>query len=81
MNKPICNNCKYKSQLMGTAMCNRPSGVVSLISGHQGNEYISCSMERLFEDRLYRERCGPSGKFFVPSGWFKLKQKIKNLFG
>ena len=61
-------------------MCNRPSGVISLISGKQDNEYVSCAMERLFEDRLNHERCGTNGKFFSASNWFKVKQKVKSLF-
>lgn len=60
-------------------MCNRPSGVISHVSGKEDVEYVSCSVERLFEAYLDKPRCGPSGKFFVQntSVWFKLKQKLR----
>lgn len=75
MNVPICKNCKYKSQLMGTAMCNRPTDVISVITGGIDTKYVSCASERM--SRI--DKCGLDGAFFVPSTWFKVKQKVKSL--
>lgn len=44
-------------------MCKRPSGEISLVTGHQEPREILCNIERTESVTS----CGPTGRFFQPA--------------
>ena len=84
-NPPFCVDCTHRSKLLGSAMCNRPTGYVDLTTGSPEFMYKLCSIERMQPYRIQNvvcvETCDLDGKFFQQNNsvWYRIKKWISSI--
>ena len=79
-NPPFCVDCTHRSRLLGSDMCNRPSGGLDLTTGKPGALYKLCTLERMWDSDLSGLQCSPIGRFFQQntSIWYRIKKWLSS---
>jgi len=78
MNKPpFCVDCKHRSKLMGTQMCNRTTDLLDITTGKFEVLFVPCYRQREDMHRLFKTvTCGTEGRFFQQNNtvWYNIKK-------